>query len=161
MQRLPLRFVEFYFSIWARQKILKHEFRGINGDQANSGLLMSHNLSKDKLWNRIYLLYSTPIRNDVIVKLLSFFWSYSVFGQIFVSLKWSISEMHFHYIKGTFTLKATYLAGFANLKVRFLFCYVLWKIRSMSSNMKNISKPVVIIVGHYSFINLKINWKSL
>ena len=33
--------------------------------------------------------------------------------------------MHFHYIKGTFTLKATYVAGFANLEVSlFLLCLV-------------------------------------
>ena len=74
------------------KKKLKNEFGGINGDQANSGLSTSHNLSKDKLWNRIYWIYSTPIRNDAAVKLLSVvFWSYSVFGQIFVSLKWSIT----------------------------------------------------------------------
>lgn len=45
MDRLRLRFVEFYFSIWGRQKISKHEFSKINDDQAKSSLLMSDNLS--------------------------------------------------------------------------------------------------------------------
>ena len=74
------------------KKKIKHEFGGINADQAKSGLLTSHNLSNDKLWNRIHWLYSTAIRNDAVVKLLSdVFWSYSAFGQIFVSLKWLIT----------------------------------------------------------------------
>lgn len=35
--------------------------------------------------------------------------------------------MHFHYDKATFTLKATYLGGFANLKVSSLFLLCLVK----------------------------------
>ena len=35
--------------------------------------------------------------------------------------------MHFHYIKATFTLKATYLDVFANLKVSSLFLLCLVK----------------------------------
>ena len=35
--------------------------------------------------------------------------------------------MYFHYIKDTFILKATYLGGFANLKVSLLFLLFLVK----------------------------------
>ena len=84
--------LNFIFEFEYNKQKLKHEFGGINGDQTNSGLITSYNLSKNKLWNEIYWLYSKPIRNDTIVKLLSdVFWSYSVFRQIFVSLKWSIT----------------------------------------------------------------------
>ena len=43
----------------------------INGDQAKSGLLTSHNLSKDKLRNIIYWRHSTSVIHDAIVKFLS------------------------------------------------------------------------------------------
>ena len=61
MQTQCLRYVKFYFSILIqkkkkKKKKSKREFSGINGDQAKSGFLTSHNLSKDKLRNIIYLL---------------------------------------------------------------------------------------------------------
>ena len=60
MQTQCLRYVKFYFSILIpkkkKKRKSKREFSGINGDQAKSGFLTSHNLSKDKLRNIIYLL---------------------------------------------------------------------------------------------------------
>ena len=50
MQRLRLKFVNSIFQFeYDKKKKKKHELGGINGDQANSGLSTSHNLSKDKL----------------------------------------------------------------------------------------------------------------
>ena len=82
MKRLRLRFAEFCFSIWVRQKISKHEFIKINSGQAKSGLLMSHKLTIDKIRERIYWRHLTSIRNNATVKFL--FWS------CFIIFSWSV-----------------------------------------------------------------------
>ena len=71
MERPGLRFLEFYFFNLSTEKTSKHEFREINGDQANFGLLRCHNLSKDKLRNIIHWRHSTSRRHGAIVKFLS------------------------------------------------------------------------------------------
>ena len=67
--------------------------------------------------------------------------------------------MHFHYDKATFTLKATYLGGFANLKVSSLFLLCLVKDKIDVEQYEKLSQSIVIIVGHYIFMNLKIKWQ--